>query len=57
MKKEPLKIRIFVGERALEELTDEERAAFGDRAAQRMGRALADWIRQNPAALELLPEK
>jgi len=43
-RKDILDFRIYVGGRPLEELTAEERAAFGDRAAERMGRALNDYF-------------
>lgn len=47
-----LTYRIFVGERPWEELTEEEREAFREKCADRMGRALNDYYTQHPEAYQ-----
>lgn len=47
-KSEPLKYRIFVGDRPLEELTPDEREVFRDRVVQRMGEVFNDYFSLHP---------
>jgi len=48
MAKTELRARVFVGERPLEELTDEEREAFADKVAQRIGETFNTWFGTHP---------
>ncbi len=43
-----LPYRIFVGGRPWEELTPEEKDAFGQKVADRMGRVFNDYFSQHP---------
>ena len=56
MKNKPLKIRLFIpsgdGYREFAELTADEQAAFGAQCVRRMGAALQDHFRADPASYE-----
>lgn len=43
-----LEYRIFVGERPIEELSNQEREEFSERVVERMGRALNDYFSCHP---------
>lgn len=47
-KNKPLKFRIFVGDRPIEELTEEEREIFSNKVVERMGNALNDYFSAHP---------
>lgn len=49
-----IKIRIFVGDRPLEELTPEEKSEYGKKAAQRMGEVFNRYFNEHPEVLEKL---
>lgn len=50
-----IKIRIFVGDRPIEELSPEDREAFQERTVQRMGDALNDYFSQHPEEYKKVP--
>lgn len=56
MKNKPLKIRLFIpfgdGYRRFEDLTADEQAAFGAQCVRRIGAALQDHFRTDPASYE-----
>lgn len=49
-----IKIRIFIGDRPLEELTPEEKSKYGKKAAQRMGEVFNRYFNEHPEVLEKL---
>lgn len=49
-----IKIRIFIGDRPLEELTPEEKSEYGKKAAQRMGEVFNRYFNEHPEVLEKL---
>ena len=57
MARQKIKIRIFVGDRPLEELTAREREDFGEKCARRMGESFNSWFACHPEEFNAIKEK